>query len=66
MRLCANNCGAGLLMDCCSWVVNQDGVCFEVYWTLALCEGGPGCRWLEQEPDGLRASMEAGWDTFNR
>ena len=63
MRLCADNCGAGLLVDCYGWVVNQDGVCVEVCWRSAQCEGGPGCGQLEQELNGQGASMEAGWAT---
>ena len=43
MRLFADSCGAHLLVGCCGWVVNEDGVCIEVCWRLALCEGGPGC-----------------------
>ena len=27
-----------LLVDCCGWVVNQDGVCIEICWMLALCK----------------------------
>ena len=65
MRLWAGNCGAGFLMGCCRWVVNQDGVCIEVCWRSALCKEGPGCGQLEQDPDGQGASMEAGWGTFH-
>ena len=50
-------------MGCCGWVVNQDGVCIEVCWGFAVCEGGPGCGQLEQKPDGQGASMEAEWAT---
>ena len=25
MRLCADNCVAGLLVGCCGWLVNEDG-----------------------------------------
>ena len=64
MRSWTDNCGAGFLMGCCRWVVNQDGVCIEVCWRSALCEGGPECGQLEQEPDGQGASMEAGWATL--
>ena len=60
MRLCADSCGACLLVGCCGWVVNEDGVCIEVCWRS---EGGPGCGQLEQEPDGQGASMVAGWAT---
>ena len=52
-----------LLAGCCGWVVNEDGVCIEVCWKLAVCEKGPGCGHLEQKPDGQGASMEAGWAT---
>ena len=61
MRLCADNCVAGLLVGCCSWVVNQDGVCIEMCWRSAICERVPGCGQLEQKPDGQGASMEAEW-----
>ena len=47
MRLCADNCVAGLLVGCCGWVVNQDGVFFEVCRRSALCEGGPGFGQLD-------------------
>ena len=47
MRLCADNCVAGLLVGCCGWVVNKDGVCIEVCWRSAGCEGGPACGQLE-------------------
>ena len=59
MRLCADNCVADLLVSCCSWVVNQGGVCIEVCWRSAICEGGPVCGQLEQKSDGQGASMEA-------
>ena len=63
MRLCPDNCVAGLLVGCCGWVVSQDGVCIEVCWGSAVCEGGPGCGQLEQKPDSQGASMEAEWVT---
>ena len=63
MRLCEDICGADLLVNCCGWVMNQYGVCVKVCWRSALCDGGPGCGQLKQEPDGQRASMEAGWAT---
>ena len=63
MRLCPDNCAGGLLVGCCGWVVNQDGVCIEVCWGSAVCEGGPGCGQLEQKPDGQGASMKAEWAT---
>ena len=59
----ADNCVASLLVGCCDWVVNQDGVCIEVCWGSAVCEGRPGCGQLEQKPDGQGASMEAEWAT---
>ena len=34
----AGNCVACLLVGCCGWVVNQDGVCIEVCWGTA-CNG---------------------------
>ena len=43
MRLCADNCVEGLLVGCCGWVVNQDGVYIEVCWRSAICKGGSGC-----------------------
>ena len=43
MRLCVDNCVAGLLVGCCSWVVNQYGVCIEVCSRSTICEGGAGC-----------------------
>ena len=46
MRLCADNCVAGLLVGCFNWVVNQDGVCIDVCWRSAICEGGPECGQL--------------------
>ena len=61
MRLCADSCGACLLVGCCGWVVNEDGVCIEACWRSALCKWGPGYGQLEQEPDNQRASMVAGW-----
>ena len=63
MRLCGDNCVAGLLVGCCGWVVNQDGVCIEVGSRSAVCEGRPGCGQLEKKPDGQEASMEAEWAT---
>ena len=63
MRLCGDNCVTGLLVDSCSWVVKQDGVCIEVYWRSAICEGGPGCGKLEQKPDDQGVSMGAEWAT---
>ena len=63
MRLCADSCGARLLVGCCGWVVNEDGVCIKVCWRSALYEGGPGCEKLEQERDGQGASLVAGWAT---
>ena len=63
MRLCADSCGPRFLVGCCGWVVNEDGVCIEVFWRSALCEGEPGCGQLQQEPDGQGASMAAGWAT---
>ena len=42
-----------MLVDCCGWVVNQDGV------FVSKSE----CGQLEQEPDGQGALMEAGWAT---
>ena len=63
MRLCADNCVAGLLVGCCSWVVNQDDVCIEVCWISTICNGGPGSGPLEQKPDSQGASMEAEWAT---
>ena len=63
MRLRADDCAAGLLVGCCRWVVNQDGVCIKVCWRSAICEGGPGCGQLEWKPDGQGASMEAEWTT---
>ena len=59
MRLCADNCVAGLLVGCCGWLVNKDGVCIEACWRSAGCEGGPACGQLEQKLDGHGASMEA-------
>ena len=50
-----------MLVDCCSWVVNQDCIFIEICWRMALCKGGPECGQLEQEPDGQGAFMEAGW-----
>ena len=61
MKLCEDNCVTGLLMGCCSRVVNQDGVGIEVCSRSAICEGGPGCDQLEQKPDSQGASMEAEW-----
>ena len=43
MRLYVDNCVAGLLVGCCGWLVDQDGVCIEVCWRSAGCKGGPGC-----------------------
>ena len=63
MRLCPDNCVAGLLVGCCGWVVNQDGVCIDVCWGSAVCEGGLVCGQLEQKTDGQGASMEAEWAT---
>ena len=63
MRLCADNCVASLLVGCCGWVVNQDGVCIEFCWRSTISEGEPGCGQLEQKPDGQGASMEAEWAT---
>ena len=63
VRLCADNCVAGLLVACFGWVVNQDCVCIEVCWRSAICEGEPEFGQLEQRPDGQGASMEAEWAT---
>ena len=52
MKLCAYNCVAGLLVGWCGWVVKDDGVCIEVCWRSAICEGGSGCGQLEHKPDG--------------
>ena len=37
--------------------------CIKMRWRTALCKGGPRCGQLEQESDGHRALMEAGWAT---
>ena len=50
-------------MDCCGWVVNQDGVLYRNLLEPALCKRGPGCEHLEEESDGHRALIEAGWAT---
>ena len=58
-----NNYVAGLLVGRCGWVVKQDGVCMEVCWRLAICEGRLARGQLEQKPDGQGASMKAEWAT---
>ena len=53
-------------MDCCSWVVNQDGVLYQnplENGRTTLREEKPGSGQLEQEPDGQGPYMEAGWAT---
>ena len=64
MRLWADNCGAGFLVGCCGWVVNQDGVLYQDLLEITSMQRGTWCGQLEQEPDGQEASMEVGWATF--
>ena len=55
-----------MFVDCCSWVVNQDGVLYQnplENGRTTLREEKPGSGQLEQEPDGQGAHMEAVWAT---